>query len=201
MGLPEELAMPFRPNWTILTGRRGIALPTAIFGMLMLSLLGAAIWSAIEVSGKSANNRWQSVSAMQLAEAGAAHGLSLLRNDLSDETYTDLLLGDDGLSSTADDGRLVGYGLTSGQEIPAGGKSLGGGTYTVQVIDDPTESDGNAFADSNDRIILRCTGTTTSGGSVTIDATMGEAGGGGGDLPAILMDGLMTISGNPDILG
>jgi hypothetical protein len=185
--------------------RRGLALPAAIFGMLMLSLLGAAIWTAIDVSAKSAGNRWESAAALQFAEAGAAHALGILRNELADTSYTRLLLGSDNLPLTADDGRITGYGLPSDRRIPATGAEVGTGTYTVLLIDDPADMsplpDALPLVDTNEKIVMRCTGTTSRGGSATIDALVTKVASGGLNLTAVVIDGPFTISGNPNVLG
>jgi hypothetical protein len=187
----SALRAPFRSE--------GIALPVALLAILILSLVGAGIWGATDIAARSALNRQERIKAMQLAEAGVAHAVAVLRDELPNTPLTQFLIGDDDVLGTEDDGHLVGFGLGSGLEIPAAGLSLGGGTYSVRVVDDPADGDGNAGLDSNGLVILQCVGSTPSGGSATVQATLSNPS--GVQLPAVVVDGVFTISGDPQILG
>lgn len=177
----------------------GIALPVALLAILVLSLVGAGIWIATDVTARSTTNRQEHIKAMQLAEAGVAHAVGVLRDELTDTPLTSFIVGDDGVSLTSDDGLLVGFGLASGLEIPAAGLSLGGGTYSVRIVDDPADGDGDTSQDSNGLIILECVGSTPAGGSATVHATLADPS--GTQYPSVVVDGVLTISGNPQILG
>lgn len=177
----------------------GVALPTALLAVVMLALLATAIWVSTDAGARSTHNREDATRAMQLAEAGASHALALIRNELADTSFTRLLLGSDGLPLTSDDGRLTGYGLSSSLQIPSSGVTLSGGRYTVQIVNDPADP-ASSVVDTNDRIVLRCTGTTPRGGSATVDAMIAEATA-APSTPLILVDGPMTINGNPELLG
>lgn len=181
-----------------LRGEAGVALPTAIFAIVMITVLIAGIWVSVDVNARSTRNREESLKAMQIAEAGANHALAVLNEELADTTYTSLLLGDDGLPLTDDDGILVGFGLDSGDEIPVSGVAFGEGTYTVQIVNDPADPTTDVV-DTNDKIMLRCTGTTTRGGSAVVEAVIGVAS--VTQLPMIVVDGRFEISGNPELLG
>lgn len=177
----------------------GMALPAALFALLIMAILSAGIWAAQEPVARSTDNREEGMRAMQLAEAGAAHAIGVLRTELADTTFTSLLVGPDGLASTEDDGRLTGYGLDSTIQIPPGGVTLGGGTYSVQIVNDPADTAG-ATLDTNERVLLRCVGVTPRGGRAVIDAVIMEAVTEEA-LPLILIDGPLTISGDPKLLG
>ena len=177
-------------------GSAGVALPAALTGLLALSVLIAGAWLIVDLSAKAAKNREGAVRAFELAESGAAHALAILRGDLVDTSLTRLLVGSDNLQSTADDGRLIGYGLPAGDQVPAAGVSFAGGTYFVELVDDPGDTDGDPLADSNSRILARCRGVASDGASATVEAVIGST-----PLPALATEGNLIINGNPEILG
>lgn len=168
--------------------REGIALPVAMFGIVAIGVLAAGIWVVVDLNARSADNRESSARAVQIAEAGAAHASTVLLESLEDADYTSLLLGADGQPDTADDGVLTGFGLTADQEIPAAGLDLGGGTYTVRVVDDPGESDADPLTDSNRRVVVECTSSLPDGASARVDVVYGALA-----LPALLVDGGISI--------
>jgi type II secretory pathway pseudopilin PulG len=129
-------------------------------------------------------------------EAGAAHTLGVLRTGLRDSSATRLLRGSDGLPGTPDDGLLEGYALDTAIAIPAGGRSSTGGWYTVRLMDDPADADGDPSRDSNSFLLARCTGTTDDSASASVDVMIGSV-----PLPALAVDGRLVVSGNPAILG
>lgn len=176
--------------------RDGFALPAALFGLVSLGVLAAGIWTLTDLDALAARNREDSARALHIAEAGAAHALALLRTSLKDVSYSRLLIGPDSAARTADDGRLIGYGMDAALAIPIEGRRFGQGNYVVILIDDPADNDGNPFRDSNSRVLARCMGTTDSGAAAVIDVVLGTS-----TLPAIATDGNLTISGNPEVLG
>lgn len=184
---------------TRLHAESGVALPTALFAIVMITILVAGIWVSVDVSARSTQNREESLKAIQIAEAGAHHALAVLNEELADTTYTRLLQGDDGLPLTDDDGYLVGFGLDSGVEIPADGIAFADGTYTVRIVNDPADPTTDVL-DTNDRIMLRCTGTTNRGGIAVVEAVLGENVSDPDD-PIVVVDGDLMISGNPRLLG
>ena len=194
MGLSEKSLAPApRGPWG---GRDGIALATALFGVVVVTVLAMGMWTIARVNNFSAVNREDAARAFNLAEAGVAHALSLLRDPLQDTTLTQLLQGADFTPNTGDDGLLTGYGFPAADVIPAAGVAMEGGTYFVILIDDPLDNDGDTLTDSNSRILARCTGVTDTGASASINVVIGSA-----QLPAMATDGNLTISGNPNILG
>lgn len=175
--------------------RRGVAMPTALFALLVVSVLALGMWNIVEINSTSSVNRLDAVRALGLAEAGAAHALGVLRNDLEAIPDTWLLLGYDSVGGTADDGLLTGYGLSASDEIPATGYAIEGGRYYVEFVDDTKETDGDPLEDTNRRILVRCTGVTDAGGSASVDVVIGVM------FPAMAINGDLTITGNADISG
>ena len=177
-------------------GRDGIALATALFGLLVVTVLAQGMWTIARLNNFSTVNREDAARALNLAEAGVAHTLSLLRTPLAGTDLTSLLEGSDGTAETADDGLLTGHGLPGADAIPAAGIAMEGGTYFVTLIDDAADLDGDPFTDSNSRILARCTGVTDTQGSVSIDVVIGVP-----RFPAMASNGNLMINGNPNILG
>ncbi|HSR43088.1 MAG TPA: hypothetical protein VLL48_12965, partial [Longimicrobiales bacterium] len=178
------------------SARAGFALPLALLGLIVVTVLVNGIWSTARVNGMAARNREDATQALSLAESGLDHALSLLRGPLSDTTVSRLLLGADGLEGTDDDGLLVGYELPEADVIADTGVVLGRGRYHVSMVDDPADGDGDPLADSNLRLLVRCTGRTRSGAASTVHAVVGKR-----TLPAVASEGDLRINGNPEILG
>src|SRR6185436_19389789 len=89
-----------------------------------------------------------------------------------------------------------GYGLTGDKPIPVAGIAFGGGTYTAVMEDDPQETDGDSKVDSNNRLLLRCTGVMPDGASAEIIAIISMV-----PLPAMATEGKLNIGGNPTVKG
>ena len=180
-------------------GRDGIALATALFGVVVVTVLAMGMWTIARVNNLSAVNREDAARALNLAEAGVAHALSLLRGPLQATTLTNLLQGSDFAPGGGDDFLLIGHGLPVADMIPPEGVQMERGTYFVTLMDDPAhprEFDGDPLSDSNGRIIARCTGVTDTEASASINVVIGAT-----SLPAMATDGSLTISGTPSILG
>jgi hypothetical protein len=177
--------------------RRGLALPFSLLGVVAIGLLGAGIWVVVDLNARSMANRESTARALQLAEAGAAHTMSVMEEYLSDRTLSVFLLGSDSLEGTADDGLLIGYGLPQSVQIPQKGYDWGDGTYTVTFLDDPSEGDGDELRDRNGRILVRCTGRVQNQGSATVDFVFGTD----PIPPAIVVDGDITLDGSVELLG
>lgn len=175
---------------------RGVALPAALTGMVALGVLVSGVWVIVDLNAKTSLNRESAVRALLVAEAGASHGLGLLRTRLKDSSLTRLLRGSDNAANTADDGLLAGYGLSGDEEIPAAGRAFGGGTYFVQLVDDPADPDTDPFTDRNSRIVASCRGVMPDGGAAAIDVVIGTT-----PLPGMVSDGRLEVSGSPEILG
>lgn len=182
-----------------LRSETGVALPIAMLGIILIGALAAGIWMSVAIGARSVENRHVSAEAVQIAEAGVAHAILLLREDLVDEEFTEILRGNDGTWGTSDDGILSGWGLSSDMEIPAGGRSLGGGTYTVRIVDDPADLDGDPSTDTNYRVLLKAVGSARDGGEASIDVVVND--GTAAFVPSFVLEGDLTVDGNPSLIG
>jgi hypothetical protein len=179
--------------------RRGLALVTAMAALVLVSVIIAGVFTLTDSESKASVNRAGALRATQLAEAGLAHALAMLRSPtlISDTSFTRLLTGYDNTAGTADDGYLTGFsGLTSALEIPDTGRVVTAGRYFVRLVDDPADTDGSASTDMNNRVTARCRAVTTSGAVAEIDAIIGPS-----PMPAVAVDGALTLNGNPSLLG
>jgi hypothetical protein len=192
MGIPAQHAL-------MLAARPGIALPSAIFGLLTISLLAGGIWVATESNVRRSENREEYARASMIAEAAASHAVAILRNPtmLRDTGFNRLLLGPANDGSKA--GLLVDYGLPTAMQIPEAGRAFAGGSYRVRIVDDSAAieiADGRPLVDVNNRVILRCTGISRGGATAVLDVIIGLT-----PYPAIASNGNLHISGNPTITG
>lgn len=177
----------------------GVALPVALLAIILIAALGAGIWMSVALGARSVENRKVSMEAVQIAEAGVAHAIALLRDSLEEDSFTQILRGPDMFPGTADDGILAGFGLPSALSIPATGRSLGGGRYTVRVMDDPAEVDGDPWTDTNLRVLVRSTGILPNGARATLDVVVND--GTATFVPSFVLDGNLNVDGTPKLLG
>jgi hypothetical protein len=179
--------------------REGAALATALFALSAAALLTAGVHWMTRVDIRTTTNRESAVRALTIAEAGIAHALGIMRDTLGEISYTQFLRGPDGVAGNADDSLLIGRTLSSGangNDIPAAGRAFGGGSYTVRVMDDPTETDLDPMTDRNSRVLLRCIGRGPDGARVDLDVLIE-----GITMPGFVFDGGIQIPGNPIING
>jgi hypothetical protein len=176
--------------------RRGLALPTALLGLVLISVLAIGIHSMSAVQNTSIKNRESATRALLLAEAGAAHAQAVIRDTLRMYDYTRLLVGSDNLPLTADDGVIAGYGMSAALAIPKAGKAAPGGSYAVEIVDDPADPIVNLLTDGNARVVLRCTGITSDGASASVDVIVGSM-----LVPGIATDGDLEISSAARLMG
>jgi hypothetical protein len=184
---------------TMVRPRKGLALVTALAALVLVSVIIAGVFTLTDNESRSSTNRSAALRATQLTEAGLAHAMALLRSStlIADTTFTRLLAGYDNTNSTTDDGYLIGFaGLTSALEIRDTGRVITEGRYFVQLLDDPADTDGSAFTDMNNKVIVRCRGVTTDGATAEIDAIVGPS-----PMPAVAVDGSLTLNGTPELLG
>jgi hypothetical protein len=183
MGIPAQLIAG--------RGRAGIALPAAMLALAMVAIIVAAAFRLGMSGGKSVAGRESAARALMLAEEGAAHAVTVLRENLAGKTSTELLVGpDNNPEGLADNGRLVWTELSSALQVPALGKATTGGSYRVHIVDDHAETDGQPFVDRNERVLVECTGTASDGSSATVTIVVRSA-----PTPAIAVDGNMKMSG------
>ncbi len=149
-------------------GYRGIALPSAMFALVAVSILAAGVFAFADLSAKATLNQERSTRAMQVADAGISHAVSLLRGQLRMHSFTRILRGSDNFIPTADDSLFINYGLAANDQIPLAGKAFQGHTYFVTVRDDPSDGDANASTDLNGRVLVRCRSLTSDGATAEV---------------------------------
>jgi hypothetical protein len=181
---------------SIRSNESGIALLTVLLAMGLLTALGAALTAVGVVEFRAAKNHHSASSALLLADAGAAHALALMRGPLSGYSYTDVLVGADGVGGTEDDGIFTGYALTGDDALPDTGIILGDGRYYVRIVNDDQDPSGDPYEDDNNRFVARCRGETPDGGVAEVRVMLAAP-----NFPAIATNGTLYLPGNPDIVG
>jgi hypothetical protein len=180
--------------------RGGFALLTTIFAMVVIGLITAAAFAMSDVEGRIVRDHVDAAAARRLVQMGEIHARSLMTGPLlKDTSYTRLLRGwDDNPTATDDNGILAGYpGLGDSLAIPATGRVVPGvGRYFVTVIDDPKDSDGLPFVDSNSRVVIRVRGVTDAGSSAEAHVVVGNF-----SLPAIAIGGNLTVAAKTNVQG
>jgi hypothetical protein len=175
--------------------RRGLALPSAIFTLVALSVLATGLFTFADLGAKSVRNRESATRAQHVAEAGVNHALGLLRGSLRSRSFSQILRGADGNPGTVDDSLFINWpGLALGDQIPQAGQAYQGHTYVVTIADDPADTDGNASADMNGRVRLWCRAVTADGATAVIEGVVGSV-----PMPAIAADGNLNL-GNSNVI-
>jgi hypothetical protein len=190
------ISHPARGLKSVLSSRRGVALPTAIFALIAIAVLLGGVFVFADLNAKSVRNRERASRAVHVAEAGVHHTLGLLRGSLRMHSFTRILRGSDNAVPTADDSLLIGWGLPGSDQIPLAGKTIDGHTYFVSVRDDPADGDANPATDLNGRVLVNCRAQTTEGAAAEVNAVVGAV-----PMPGVATDGNANYSGTPQILG
>jgi len=184
---------------SLVADRRGVALPSAMFALVAMTVLLAGIFVFADLQAKAVRNRERANRAQHVAEAGVNHALGLLRGSLKSKSFTQILRGADNATGSAltqaDDSLFINWpGLAAGDQIPLAGQAYQGHTYFVTVADDPLDSDGNPKADMNGRVRIWCRGVTSDGSTAEVQAIVGAV-----PQPGIAADGNLTI-GNSNVI-
>lgn len=202
MGGPEKPAI-LNFLRSALADSRGVGIPVALLGLLVIGALTAGLWSAVDSGARATYAREDALEARLLAEAGVAHAYSLIEGPLADQSFNRLLRGADNRPDTPDDGYLAGYLLSGGLGTLVGippmvGRSLPSGRYFVRVLDDPADGNSHPLVDVNDRVLLRSRGEGANGSTATVHAVVGDVALG----PAgFVVDGDLKINGSAEVLG
>jgi Tfp pilus assembly protein PilX len=161
--------------------RRGVALLTTVIALLAAVLLIAGLFTVVDLQFKAESNRADAARATMLAEASLSHGITVLRNSLRSSSLNAL---------------LTAQGISG---IPSTGVSLAGGRYFLTIRDDPADATPNDLTDSNQRIMLVCTGRTARGSEATINYVVTRT---TTTLPGMVMGGgTFEISAKPTFTG
>lgn len=202
---------------------QGIALIVVL--LLMAVMMGAAAGFAVNgrIEGAMAENEVYFAGARAAAEAGLNRAIEAVTNNHT----TNWLAGQDGevdalnaaAAVNADNGSVA-FLLTG--TSPYTLDAAGDYTYTIRIYDDDdpvlystaltTEQvlamgeDGSGYTDQNSRLILRATGFGPKGTEVTIARVLESVSFTSEEETiltnaALLVDGSLTISGNPTIQG
>ena len=161
-----------------------------MFSLVAMSVLAAGIFAMADLSAKATLNQERSTRAVQVAEAGVAHALGLLRGSLKSQNFTRLLRGSDNFIPSADDSLFINYGLAANDQIPLAGKTFQGHTYFVTIRDDPADGDANASTDLNGRVLIRCRSLTSDGATAEVSGIVGAV-----PMPGIAADGNLPFTG------
>ena len=172
----------------------GLALIAVLLAMALLTAIGAALTAVGIVEYRTSVNHRSATRALLLADAGATHALALMRGSLAGYSYTDVLLGDDGMADTEDDGLLVGFDLSSSDVLPDSGIGLGQGRYFVRMVNDEADPSGDPLTDTNHRFIALCRGETPDGGVAEVRVMLAAP-----SYPAVAANGDLYVPGTPTI--
>ncbi len=198
-------------------GERGISLPFAMFGLVVLTILGLGLTGIGMTSLTVASNEAENAEALQIADAGIAHGKRLLLwQDWT--SFDQFLQAGDGTACNGDEfsvaplnGGATGYPpvpasypTAASDFIPAAGRAYGVGRYTVSLCDDMSTDvdpatgvlDTDPNHDVNKRVLMRSTGVGRNGSTASIEAVFGAV-----DMPAIFLNGNANVQGNPKMSG
>ena len=177
------------------TNNRGLALPSAMFALVAMAVLAAGLFTFADLGAKSVRNRESAARATHVVEAAANHALGLMRGSLRTRSFSQILKGADGVAGNADDSLFINWpGLPAGDQIPLAGQAYLGHTYFVTVRDDAADTDGNAAADMNGRVLVHCRAVTADGATAEIEAVIGSV-----PMPGILTDGDLNL-GNSNVI-
>jgi hypothetical protein len=163
-----------------------------MFALVAASILAAGVFAFADLSAKAQLNQERTTRALQVADAGIAHAVSLLRSaPLRSVAYSRLLRGTTFFAPNADDSLLIGWaGLAANDEIPLAGRAFGPHTYWVSVRNDPAELAASPFTDLNGRVLVRCWSLTSDGARAEVSAIVGAV-----PMPGIAADGNLAFAG------
>jgi Tfp pilus assembly protein PilX len=186
---------------------QGVALITAIFAILLATVIGFALYYSSMIAFTIAVNDRDNTEAFYLADAGINHANALL-SKVPKSQFTAVLRA--GANATPDTGDELSVPPTTGlwatsQSIPSGSATAGGvtnfgaggsGRYWVAVKND-TATGETSTTDLNSILIITSTGVGRDGSTATIEETISVK----AEFPAILINGKARVSGNVKIQG
>jgi hypothetical protein len=208
----------------MLPAERGIALLT----VLLLTAVVSGMAVTLAFSGRThvlaGRNNELHAHARAAAEAGLSHGVEVtlanlrgyLTNGFATQSaaMTALLRGPDNItgssSADADNGSLEAFGLPRAPATIAVG-TVAGIAYEVRLFDDDDpargaalsnadvlriQENGDPWSDLNSQLVLQATGFAPEGTRVTLEVMLTRT-----LLPAIVVNGNLSIVGNSDVLG
>lgn len=187
--------------------QKGAALVTAIFTLLIATVIGIAVYYAAIISFTIAVNERNNVEAFYLADAGVNHAIALIEKAQKSQ-YSSILKAGDTTPNNGDELSVPpSTGLwTSAQSIPAGNANSGGvtnfgaggtGRYWVTVKNDAAVGELPS-TDLNGILIITSTGVGRDGATATVEVTIQDN---SANYPGVLINGKAKISGSVKISG
>jgi hypothetical protein len=185
----------------------GAALVTAIFAILLVTLIGTALHYMASISLTVAVNERDNTEAFYIAEAGVEHAFELISKVEKSKYSLILKAGANPQPNTGDELSVPpASGLwVSSESIPPGNQSGGGitnfgsggfGRYWVSIKND-TATGETPIVDLNGVLIITSTGVGRNGATAIIETTVK----GLATPPAVLINGKANISGSVRIQG
>ncbi len=206
---------------------RGMALIAALLLMMVMSGLAIALLASGRIETAMGDNEELYAGARAASEAGLNHTAAIILQLTADPVYSlaTLINGPDGLANpasdsasvNADNGRVTHLlGGTAPWPVTAGSPY----TYDVRLLDDDDPAlkggvpftsteltamgagsslnveDGRRFNDVNGRLVIRSTGFGPRGTQATLEQMLVPI-----EMPALLVNGDLTMAGNTRILG
>lgn len=179
-------------------GERGIALVAVLLLLMMMSALGLALAVNGETETLIARNQIAGMQAQAAAEAGLNHAVEVATQyifDWKSNGFASIDVAVDTVLANADAGNLDGLAMNTPLTIIAGFNA----EYEVSVFDDDDNGvgeDGDPLNDANDVLVVRATGLAQDGTKVVLEALLSPR-----NLPAILTNGDLSLSGNASVEG
>jgi hypothetical protein len=189
------------------SNEQGIALITAIFSILLATVIGFALYYSAAIAMTIATNERDNTEAFYITDAGIEHAKALIGKVESSKLSLILKAGTDPSPNTGDElstPPVAGIWAASAS-IPAGNNNTGGvvnfgaggnGRYWVSVKND-TATGETPLIDLNGILIVTSTGKGRDGASATIESTIKSL----PPLPAVLINGNANISGSVRVAG
>lgn len=193
-----------------LAAEQGVALVFVLIMLSVMTMIGLGITGIGMVATTVTANSGETAGALAIADAGLAHARKLIMWT-EWPTLNAFLQSGGGVACDGDElaappamALPTGYPAAAGDFIPAGGRAFGGGSYQVFVCDDHlTDVDPatgllnlDPNTDVNRRIIVRSIGIGANGATATVEQLFGAE-----DVPAVIVNGNVVATGNPNFTG
>lgn len=185
---------------------QGIALITAIFSILLATVIGFALYYSSSIAFTIAANERDNTEAFYLADAGINHALALI-GKVPKSKASAILTG--GANATPNTGDELSAPPTislwrAAESIPAGNATSGGvvnfgangaGRYWVSVKNDTAAGEGST-TDLNGILVVTSTGVGRDGATATIEVVVTMK-----PFPAVLINSKADVTGSLDVKG
>ncbi|HEX8736118.1 MAG TPA: pilus assembly PilX N-terminal domain-containing protein [Pyrinomonadaceae bacterium] len=186
----------------------GAALITAIFAILIGTVIGIALFYSSMISFTIAVNDRDNTEALYLADAGVNHATALIEK-VEKSQYTNILTaGANPLPNTGDELSVAPImGLwTTAESIPPGNAGGGGvvnfgangtGRYWVTVKNDAAAGE-TPVTDLNGILIITSTGVGRNGATATVEVVIKDS---SANYPGVLINSKVKVSGSVKVNG